>query len=92
MTRGAERSTIAAPPANARLAAFVGQERRKNAAPALPDRHPFLNVLDTYWSSTTSAFEPDWAWAMYLKKGAIGVGEKGGRHFFVWADSTLRRP
>lgn len=64
----------------------------ENAAPALPGGHPFLNVRDSYWSSTTSAFEPDWAWALYLEKGAVGVGGKGGRHFFAWAVSNRRRP
>jgi hypothetical protein len=42
--------------------------------PALPSGHPFTDVREGYWSSTTSRFEPDWAWALYLKKGAIGVG------------------
>ena len=58
--------------------------------PALPDGHLFENVRAFYWSSTTSVFEPDWAWALYLEKGAIGVGGKGGRHFFVWPVSTPR--
>ncbi|MCO6414001.1 MAG: DUF1566 domain-containing protein [Thiogranum sp.] len=44
----------------------------------------FSHVRDGYWSSTTSAFEPDWAWALYLDKGACGVGQKSGRHFHVW--------
>lgn len=39
--------------------------------PALPHDHPFLA-------------EPDWAWALYLHKGATGVGQKPGPHFFVW--------
>jgi hypothetical protein len=38
-----------------------------------------------YWSSTTSFFEPDWAWALYAENGGTGVGQKGGRHFHVWA-------
>jgi hypothetical protein len=53
--------------------------------PALPSGHPFQRVRETYWSSTTSVFESDWAWALYLGKGAVGVGQKGGRHFHVWA-------
>ena len=53
-------------------------------SPALPSQHPFRRVGEEYWSSTTSVFEPDWAWALYLAKGAIGVGQKGGRHFRVW--------
>ncbi len=53
-------------------------------SPALPSAHPFEDVQQGYWSSTTSAFETDWAWALYLDKGAIGVGQKSGRHFHVW--------
>lgn len=53
-------------------------------SPALPTPHPFVRVGEGYWSSTTSVFEPDWAWALYLAKGAVGVGQKGGRHFCVW--------
>lgn len=54
-------------------------------SPALPAGHPFSDVREGYWSSTTSMFEPDWAWALYLNKGAIGVGQKKGEHFSVWA-------
>lgn len=53
--------------------------------PALPEGHPFQNVQDVYWSSTTSFFEPAWAWALYLTKGAVGVGQKKSPHFSVWA-------
>ena len=54
-------------------------------SPALPKGHPFVNVQEFYWSSTTSFFEPTWSWALYLQKGAIGVGLKKGRHFHCWA-------
>lgn len=54
-------------------------------SPALPSDHPFEGVHAAYWSATTSAFEPDWAWALYLDQGAVGVGQKRGRHFRVWA-------
>lgn len=54
-------------------------------SPALPGGHPFLDVAEEYWSSTTSAYEPDWAWALYLAKGGVGVGQKRGRHFRAWA-------
>jgi len=53
-------------------------------SPALPAGHPFRNVGDTYWSSTTSFFETDWAWALYLQKGALGVGYKPDTRFSVW--------
>ena len=52
--------------------------------PALPEEHPFKNVRDVYWSSTTSFFEPDWAWALYLNKGATGVGFKQEKGFHLW--------
>jgi hypothetical protein len=53
--------------------------------PALPRGHPFLQPQDAYWSSTTSAYEPDWSMALHLDKGAVGVGMKKGRYFSVWA-------
>jgi hypothetical protein len=58
-------------------------------SPALAHGHPFREVREGYWSSTTSMFEPDWAWALYLTKGAIGVGQKKGAHFSVWAVCDL---
>lgn len=54
------------------------------ANPALPSNHPFAQVRDVYWSSTTSLYEPDWAWALYLDKGAVGVGQKSQARFQVW--------
>jgi hypothetical protein len=53
--------------------------------PALPAHHPFAAVQDIYWSATTSLYEPDWAWALYLDKGAVGVGQKGFARFHAWA-------
>lgn len=53
--------------------------------PALPVGHPFGRCQEVYWSSTTSMFEPDWAWALYMNKGAVGVGRKGYAKFHVWA-------
>jgi hypothetical protein len=52
--------------------------------PALPVDHPFENVRDVYWSSTTSFFETDWAWALYFNKGATGVGFKREKNFHLW--------
>jgi hypothetical protein len=57
------------------------------SGPALPLDHPFTGVRDVYWSSTTSLYEPDWAWALYLDKGAVGVGQKQQARFHVWAIS-----
>ncbi len=53
--------------------------------PALPAGHPFDHVQEAYWSSTSSGFEPDWCMALYMFKGAIGVGQKRGENFSVWA-------
>jgi hypothetical protein len=52
--------------------------------PALPLLHPFGHVREAYWSSTTSPYETDWSMALYLDKGAVGVGMKKGRYFSVW--------
>jgi len=53
-------------------------------SPALPEQHPFTGLADGYWSSTTSAFETDWAYVLYLNKGAVGVGFKSKTEFYVW--------
>lgn len=64
-----------------------------NHTPALPARQPFKNVKDVYWSSTTSFFEPDWAWALYLNKGATGVGFKQDSNFHLWpVASKIKSP
>lgn len=54
-------------------------------SPALSSGHPFRALRDVCWSSTTSLFEPDWAWALYLDKGAVGVGRKRDARFHSWA-------
>ena len=56
----------------------------RGVSPALPAGHPFIGLQDGYWSATTSFFECDWAWVLYLDKGACGVGHKPGRTFFAW--------
>jgi len=52
--------------------------------PALPEDHPFVALQEVYWSATTSFFETGWAWALYLDKGALGVGHKASANFSVW--------
>lgn len=52
--------------------------------PALPAEHPFRNVQEAYWSSTTSFFETDWSYALYMHKGAVGVGFKRNAEFHCW--------
>lgn len=54
------------------------------AFPALAEGHPFTDVGEAYWSSTSSSFEYDWAMNLYLHKGAVGVGFKAGDPFLVW--------
>ncbi len=59
-------------------------------SPALSQDHPFTGMQDGYWSSTTSFFETDWAWVLYLDKGACGVGYKSGKTFYVWPVTSLK--
>ncbi len=63
-------------------------------APSLAHNHPFVSVQDFYWSATTSAYNTDYAWALYLRDGAIGVGYKPLSEFFLWPvrGCTTRNP
>jgi hypothetical protein len=55
------------------------------SSPALPEGgHPFLSNPEVLWSSTSSGFEPDWAYGLYMHKGAVGVGYKKTARFGVW--------
>jgi hypothetical protein len=56
----------------------------KTHSPALPSDHPFEDIYDFYWSSTTSLYETRYAWVLYLKDGAVGVGFKQNQEFYVW--------
>jgi hypothetical protein len=58
-------------------------------SPALSAGHPFVETQEAYWSSTTSFFEPEWAWVLYLHKGACGVGYKPDKTFHVWPVTLL---
>lgn len=53
--------------------------------PALSNGHPFGRVAEGYWSSTTSTYEPRYAWVIYMQDGAVGVGYKKQSEFHVWA-------
>jgi hypothetical protein len=53
-------------------------------SPALPAGHPFARVQDFYWSATTSAYDPRYAWALYAKDGVVGVGYKPLKEFCFW--------
>jgi hypothetical protein len=52
--------------------------------PALSSRHPFIGVREGYWSSTTSMYDPRYAWVIYMVDGAVGVGFKSLSDFSVW--------
>ena len=43
----------------------------------------FAATKDGYWSSTTSLYEPRYAWVLYPRDGAIGVGYKPGNDFYI---------
>ncbi len=58
--------------------------------PALPKNHPFISLQEGYWSSTTSSFETDWAWVLYMEKGACGVGYKADSTFFIWPVTDIK--
>jgi hypothetical protein len=53
-------------------------------SPALPVDNPFIHVQDFYWSSTTSMYDPHYAWVLYAKDGAVGVGYKPLSEFYLW--------
>ena len=53
-------------------------------SPALPERHPFVDVKDFYWSATSSRYDRDYAWALYARDGIIGVGYKTLPEFHLW--------
>lgn len=53
-------------------------------SPALAPGHPFRNVREVYWSSTTSVYEPRYAWALYTRDGMVGVGFKPDAIFHLW--------
>jgi hypothetical protein len=53
-------------------------------SPALAADHPFSSVRDAYWSSTTSVYEPRYAWTLYSRDGIVGVGFKAHEEFYAW--------
>jgi hypothetical protein len=52
--------------------------------PALSRFHPFTGLKNFYWSATTSRYDCQYAWTLYLEDGAVGVGFKPLSEFFVW--------
>ncbi|WP_163340900.1 DUF1566 domain-containing protein [Desulfopila sp. IMCC35008] len=61
-------------------------------SPALPPEHPFSDIQQSYWSSTTSSFATDWAYVLYLVKGAVGVGYKKNSDFALWPVLSMEIP
>ncbi|NLZ18512.1 MAG: DUF1566 domain-containing protein [Desulfobulbaceae bacterium] len=60
----------------------------RNHSPALETEHPFGLVHEGYWSSTTSFYDPAWAYVLYMHKGAVGVGFKKNQDFYMWPVRT----
>lgn len=53
-------------------------------SPALPENCLFKEVQEFYWSSTTSQYDTSYAWVLYMKDGAVGVGHKPLSEFYLW--------
>lgn len=52
--------------------------------PALPPGHPFIGVESSaYWSASTSAGDPTFAWVVHFGDGSVGANGKNAS-FFVW--------
>ena len=52
-------------------------------SPAFATGCSFDKIQEGYWSSTTSLYEPKYAWVLYTMDGAIGVGFKPHAEFFI---------
>lgn len=67
-----------------------------HANPALPPELsatlalPVALAAEGFWSSTSSGFDPAWAFVLYMQKGAVGVGFKPGAVFHVWPVRRLK--
>ncbi|MFW5810563.1 MAG: DUF1566 domain-containing protein [Thermodesulfobacteriota bacterium] len=53
-------------------------------SPAVASASRFENIREFYWSSTTSVYDPPYAWTLYTVDGNIGVGFKRKADFHVW--------
>jgi hypothetical protein len=56
----------------------------KAHSPALPAGHPFSDPPQGCWTSTTSIYEASYAWVVYFREGAVGVGFKRKADFGLW--------
>ncbi len=56
------------------LRSLVSYQTKK---PALPEGHPFINIfLGWYWTSTTAASHPAYAWSVHLEGARMFYGKK----------------
>ena len=63
------------------LRSLISYQTRK---PALPKGHPFENVvLGWYWTSTTAAINPAFAWYVHFEGGRMFYGKKD-QYYLVW--------
>ena len=55
-----------------------------NYSPALPCKHPFLNVQSNlYWSSSSYVLYTDYAWNVIMNAGYVNHYNKSN-HYYVW--------
>jgi hypothetical protein len=54
-------------------------------SPALAIGGHSASLQEGYWSATTSLYEPRYAWVLYTRDGAVGVGYKAKADFHVMA-------
>jgi hypothetical protein len=60
-------------------------ESRPGSPPEGPPEGPSGSIWpEGFWSATQSGFAPGWAFVLYVRKGAVGVGFKPGREFRAW--------
>jgi hypothetical protein len=53
-------------------------------SPKLPPGHPFLNVQDVYWSSTTREDDSSDAWGVDMKTGTTYGWNGKGESMYPW--------
>lgn len=54
-------------------------------SPAVAQSHPFINVRESYWSSTTCAHNSEHAWTLDTIDGEMDIGLKKKPEHYVWA-------
>jgi hypothetical protein len=57
----------------------------KAHSPAIHPGNPLQALGQAYWSSTTSVYNPAYAWVVYMRNGEVGVGFKAAADFDVLA-------